>query len=95
VYVQQDCVATIPPYSHYIGDHGADFDVASAISDPDSVWIVRPQLFFQCTVHPLNAAKGSYNRYLDEITLDLVFFSPFEDLHLQTSGTMVHGDKWN
>jgi hypothetical protein len=88
VYVSQDCVATIPPYPHYIGDRGADFDVASAISDPDSVWIVRPQLFFQCTVHPLNAAKRPYNRYSDEITLDLVFFSAFEDLHLQTSGTM-------
>jgi len=88
VYVSQDCVATIPPYPHYIGDRGADFDVASAISDPDSVWIVRPQLFFQCTVHPLNAAKRPYNRYSDEITLDLVFFSAFEDLHLQTTGTM-------
>ena len=61
VYVPQDCVATIPPYPHYIRDRGADFDVASAISDPDSVWIVRPQLFFQCTVHPLNAAKRPYN----------------------------------
>ena len=84
----QDCVATILPYPHYIGNRGADFDVASAISDPDSVWIVRPQLYFQCTVRPLNAVKGRYNRYSDEITLDLVFFSPFEDLHLQTSGTM-------
>jgi hypothetical protein len=66
----------------------ADFDIASAISDPDSVWIVRPQLFFQCTVCPLNTAKGRYNRHSDEITLYLVFFSAFEDLHLQTSGTM-------
>ena len=77
-----------PPYPHYVGDRGADFDVTSAISDPDSVWIVRPLLFFQCTVRPLNAVKGRYNRDSDETTLDLVFFSPFEDLHLQTSGTM-------
>ena len=88
MYLYQDCVATIPPYPHFVGDRGADFDVTSAIFDPDSVWIVRPQLFFQCTVRPLNAVKGRYNRYSDEITLDLVFFSPFEDLHLQTSGTM-------
>ena len=88
MYVSQDCVATNTPYPHYIGDCGADFDVASAISYPDSMWIVCPQLFFQCTVHPLNAAKRPYNRYSDEITLDLVFFSAFEDLHLQTSGTM-------
>ena len=87
-YVYQDCVATIPPYPHYIGERGADFDVTSAISDPDSVWIVRPQLFFHCTVRPLDAVKGRYNRYSGETTLDLVFFSPFEDLHLQTSGTM-------
>jgi hypothetical protein len=66
----------------------ADFDNASAISDPDSVWIVRPQLFFQCTVRPLNATKGGCNSYSDEITLDLVFFSAFEDLHPQTSGTI-------
>ena len=88
LYLCQDCVATIPPYPHYIGNRGADFDVTSAISDPDSVWIVRPQLYFQCTVRPLNAVKGRYNRYSDETTLDLVLFSPFEDLHLQTSGTM-------
>ncbi len=41
-----------------------------------------------CTVRPMNAVKGRYNRYSDETTLDLVFFSPFEDLYLQTSGTM-------
>jgi hypothetical protein len=41
-----------------------------------------------CTVRPLNAVKRRYNCYSDETTLDLVFFSPFEDLHLQTSGTM-------
>jgi hypothetical protein len=31
---------------------------------------------------------STHNRYSDETTLDLVFFSPFEDLRLQTSGTM-------
>ena len=40
VYDSQDCLATIPPYPHYIGDRGADYDVASSISDPDSMWIV-------------------------------------------------------
>ena len=36
----QDCVATISPYPHYIGDRGEDCDVASGISGPDSVWVV-------------------------------------------------------
>ncbi len=81
-------MATIPPYPHYIGDRGSDFDVASAISDPDSVWFVRPQLFFRCTLRPLNASKGRYNQYADEFDLDLVFFSAFEDLRLPVSGTM-------
>jgi hypothetical protein len=36
----------------------------------------------------LNAAKGRYSRYSNKTSLDLVFFSPFEGLHLQTSGTM-------
>ena len=37
-------------YPHYIGERGDGCDVASAISDPDSLWVVRPQLFFQCQV---------------------------------------------
>ena len=88
MYVSQDCVATIPPYPHYIGERGDSYDVASAISDPDSLWVVRPQLFFTCTLRPINATKGRYNRYPDDIDVDLVFFSAFEDLRLHTSGTM-------
>ena len=75
-------------YPHYIGERGDGYDVASAISDPDSLWVVRPQLFFQCTLRPINAAKGRYNCSPDDIDLDLVFFSAFEDLRLHTSGTM-------
>ncbi len=39
-------MATIPSYPHYIGDSDDGNDVAAALSDPDSTWIVRPQLFF-------------------------------------------------
>ncbi len=75
---------------HYIGERGDGYDVASAISDPDSLWVasVRPQLFFQCTLRPINAAKGRYNCSPDDIDLDLVFFSAFEDFRLHTSGIM-------
>jgi hypothetical protein len=87
-YDLQDCVATIPPFQHYIGERGDGYDVASAISDADSMWVVRPQLFFKCTLRPINATKGRYNRYSEDIDVDLVFFSAFEDLCLHSSGTM-------
>jgi hypothetical protein len=89
VYDSQDCLATIPPYLHYIGDRGADYDVASSISDPDSMWIVLPQLFFKCTLRPLNATKhDSYFHCPEDIHLNMVFFSAFEDLRLRTTGAM-------
>ena len=62
--------------------------VEDALSDPDSMWIVRPQLFFHCTVRPLGAPTDAYGRCPDDIPLDLVFFSSFEDPHLQLTGTM-------
>ena len=81
-------MSTIPPYPHYIGDSDADYDVAAAISDPDSMWIVRPQLFFSCTLRLLTAMVDRYNHSPDDIPLDMVFFSAFEDLLLCFSGTM-------
>ena len=84
----QDCVATIPPHPHYIGPRDAQYDVAASISDPDSMWIVRPQLYFSCTLRPLNAAVDRYNNSSEDIPLDLVFFSAFEDLLLRITGTM-------
>ncbi len=48
---------------HYISDSGADYDVESSISDPDSMWIVRPQFFFSCALRHLNASRNDrYNR---------------------------------
>ena len=69
VYDLWDCVATIPPYSHYIGERGDGHDVASAISNLDSI-------FFRCTLclSPINATKGRYNRYSEDIDVDLFFF---------------------
>ena len=84
----QDCLATIPPYPYYIGERGAHYDAAASISDPDSMWIVRPQLFFTCTVRPPHAIRGRHNKYAEDIPLNLVFFSAFEDLLLRTTGTM-------
>ena len=88
VSLEQDCVATIPPYPHYIGDSDADYDVAAAISYPYSMSIVSPQLFFSCTLRPLTARVDCYNHSPDDILLDMVFFSAFGDLHLCFSGTL-------
>jgi hypothetical protein len=88
IFYLQDCLATIPPYPYYIGDRGADYDVVASIPDPDSMWVVRPQLFFTCTVRPPHATRGRHNKYAEDIALNLVFFSAFEDLGLRTTGTM-------
>ena len=87
----QDCVATIPPYPHYIGDRDGHYEVASAISYPDSMWIVRPQLFFSCNLLPLTARVDRYNNSPDGIPLDMVFFSAFEDLRLRSAHHWHHG----
>jgi hypothetical protein len=78
----QDCVSTIPPYPHYIGARDDDYDFEAALSDPDSMWIVRPQLFFSCILRPLTARVDRYNNSPDDISLNLFFFSAFEDLRL-------------
>ena len=76
-----------PSYPYYIGDRGTDYDVVASIADPGSMWIVRPQLFFTCTVRPPHAKQGPYNKNPEDIPLTLVFFSAFEDLLLRTTGT--------
>ncbi len=39
-------------------------------------------------MYSASATRGSYNSYSEDMSLDLVFFSAFEDLRLQNSGTM-------
>jgi hypothetical protein len=52
------------------------------------MWFVRPQLFFHCELRPIGARVGAYNRCDEDIPLDLVFCSPFEELRLRTAGIM-------
>jgi hypothetical protein len=52
------------------------------------MWIVRPQLFFHCTLRPIGTAAGRFNSSDEDIPLYLVFFSPFEELRLRTAGIM-------
>ena len=76
-------MATIPPHPFYIGERDDDYDVAESLFDPDSMWFVRPQLFFHCTLRPIGSAVGRFNRSDEDIPLDLVFFRPFEELRSQ------------
>ncbi len=50
--------------------------------------LVRPQLFFHCTLRPIGTAAGRFNSSDEDIPLNLVFFSPFEELRLRTAGIM-------
>ncbi len=55
----QDCLAAIPPHSFYIGERGDEYDVAELLFDHDSMWFVRPQLFFHCTMRPIGTAAAA------------------------------------
>ena len=79
-------MATIPPYPFYIGERDYNYDVAESLFDPDSMWFVHPQLFFHCMLRPIGTVAGSFNRSDEDIPLDLIFFSPFEELRLRTAG---------
>ena len=46
----------------------------------------RPDLIWHCTLRPIGTAAGCYNRSDEDIPLDLIFFSPFEELCLRTAG---------
>ena len=81
-------MATIPPHPFYIGECDDEYDVAESLFDQDSMWFVRPQLFFHCKLCPIGARVGGHNRCDEDIPLDLVFFSPFEELRLRTAGIM-------
>ncbi len=81
-------MATIPPHPFNIGERDNYYDVAESLFDPDRMWFVWPQLFFHCTLCPIGTVAGSYNRSDEDILLDLVFFSPFEELRLRTARIM-------
>jgi hypothetical protein len=51
---------------------------------PANAWMI----FFHCTLRPIGTVAGSFNRSDEDIPIDLIFFSPFEELHLRTAGIM-------
>ncbi len=48
--------------------------------------------FFHCTLRPIRTVAGSINHSDKDIPLDLIFFSPFEELCLRTAGIIE--SKW-
>ncbi len=51
---------------------------------PANAWMK----FFHCTLRPIGTVAGSIKRSDEDIPLDLIFFSPFEELRLRTAGIM-------
>jgi hypothetical protein len=51
---------------------------------PANAWMK----FFHCMLRPIGTVAGSINRSDEDIQLDLIFFSPFEELRLRTAGIM-------
>ncbi len=49
---------------------------------------MRPQLFYRCMLCPIGTVAGSYSSSEEDILLDLVFLSPFEELRLRTARIM-------
>jgi len=80
--VGQDTVLIVPPYPYVLEDP-ADVPL-------DDCWIARPQLYFTCHLRPANGrqpkARHTYGK--DDIPVELVFFSTFEELALSGSDPM-------
>ena len=74
---------TVPPYLYAV-DEPSDVPL-------EDCWVVRPPLFFSCHLRPLGGRqpKRSNNTYgLDDIQVQLVFYSTFEPVDLPGGGPM-------
>jgi len=84
--VGQDTVLLVQPYPYVLEDP-ADVPL-------DDCWIARPQLYFTCHLRPANGRQPKARRTYgeDDIPVELVFFSTFEELALSGSDPMKsHG----
>ena len=80
----QDTVVVVPPYPYNIEDDPADVPL-------EDCWYARPQLFFTCHLRPAGGRppkNPSYRIGPDDLLLNLVFFSTFEELVLPIQGPM-------
>ncbi len=51
---------------------------------PANAWMK----FFHCTLHPIGTVAGIFNSSDEDIPLDLIFFSPFEEPRMRTNWIM-------
>ena len=80
----QDTIVVVPQYPYNIEDDPADVPL-------EDRWYARTQLFFSCHLRPAGARPPKYSSYKirpDDLLLQLVFFSTFEELHLPIHGPM-------
>ncbi len=67
-----ESTVTGPARARQVGerDDDSDYDVAESLFNPDSMWFVRPQLFFHYTLRPIigtAAAADRFNRSEEDI----------------------------
>ena len=83
------------PYLSLTYSVGQDTVLEDPVDVPlDDCWIARPQLYFTCHLRPANGRQPKASRTYgeDDIPVELVFFSTFEELALSGSDPMKsHG----
>ena len=80
----QDTIIVVPPFPYSIAEEIDDVPFAYC-------WYARAQLFFQCHLRPTGGRppkNPSYKIGPDDLLINLVFFSTFEELTLPIHGPM-------
>ena len=80
----QDTIIVVPPFPYSIAEEIDDVPF-------DDCWYARAQLFFQCHLRPTGGRppkNPSYKIGPDDLLINLVFFSTFEELILPIHGPM-------
>ncbi len=80
----QDTIVVIPPCPYSITEDVDDVPFQDC-------WYARPQLFFQCHLHPTGGwppKNLSYKIGPDDLLFNLVYFSTFEEMNLPIHGPM-------
>jgi len=80
----QDTIIVVPPFPYSIAK---EIDYVPF----DDCWYAHTQLFFQCHLRPSGGRppkNPSYKIGPDDLLVNLVFFSTFEELNLPIHGPM-------
>ena len=79
----QGTILVVPPYPYCIEEDRIDVPLKDC-------WYARPQLFFTCQLRPKGGRVPlrNYKKGPDDLLLNFVFFSTFEELSLPIKGPM-------